>query len=129
MAENINPIGRPTKYTPECVNRILKAIEECMPYASAAAIGGISEATFYQWKNDFIEFSEAIKEASAKAEQGLVDTIRTDESWQSKAWILERRHPDNWGKIDRVKTEISGPDGAPLTLNLIRTDFKQKSDE
>lgn len=33
------------------------------------------------------------------------------------------------GQTDKVQNEISGPNGAPVQINLIRSDFKQKSDE
>lgn len=108
-----------SKYTPERVIRIIKAIKDGLPFSTAAALGGISEATFYNWMRDNIEFLESVKAAEAEAEETLVNAIQTDPSWQSKAWILERRHPDKWGKVDRNKIELTGKDGGPVEQIVI----------
>lgn len=107
-----------SKYTPERVNRILEAIEKGLPFVTAAALGGISEDTFYEWKKVHSEFSEAVKTSEAKAEETLVSAIQIDPSWQSKAWILERRHPDRWGRVDRNKVELTGKDGEQLSVKF-----------
>jgi hypothetical protein len=112
--------GRPTKYEPERVERILKAIRDGLPFVTAAAIGGISQTTFYQWQKDYPEFSDNIKEAEAVGEEELLASIRTDSTWQSKAWILERRHPDRWGRREQIKQEISGDGGGPVVLAVLK---------
>jgi transposase len=107
-----------SKYTPERVERIIKAVKAGLPFVTAAALGGVSEATFYNcMKNKKnVEFLEAIKAAEAEAEERLVEQISVDPSWQSKAWILERRHPDRWGRVDRNKVELTGRGGDPIQV-------------
>lgn len=107
-----------SKYTPERVERIIKAVKDGLPFVTAAALGGISEATFYNWMKDNVEFLESIKAAEAEAEERLVEQISFDPSWQSKAWILERRHPDRWGRVDRNKVELTGKDGEQLAVKF-----------
>ena len=110
-----------SKYTPERVERIIKAVKVGLPFVTAAALGGISEATFYNWMKDNVEFLESIKAAEAEAEERLVEQISFDPSWQSKAWILERRHPDRWGRVERNKVELTGAEGQPvqITYNIV----------
>ena len=107
-----------SKCTPERVERIIKAVKAGLPFVTAAALGGVSEATFYNWMKNKknVEFLEAIKAAEAEAEERLVEQISVDPSWQSKAWILERRHPDRWGRIDRNKVELTGRGGDPIQV-------------
>lgn len=110
-----------SKYTPERVERIIKAVKGGLPFVTAAALGGITEATFYNWMKGNVEFFESIKAAEAEAEERLVEQISFDPSWQSKAWILERRHPDRWGRVERNKVELTGAEGQPvqITYNIV----------
>lgn len=110
-----------SKYTPERVERIIKAVKDGLPFVTAAALGGITEATFYNWMKGNVEFFESIKAAEAEAEERLVEQISFDPSWQSKAWILERRHPDRWGRVERNKVELTGAEGQPvqITYNIV----------
>ena len=39
---------------------------------------------------------------SAVAESRAIQTILADDSWQSKAWFLERRFPERWRRKDRL---------------------------
>ena len=50
----------------------------------------------------FQELLESVKRASAVAESRAIQTILADDSWQSKAWYLERRFPERWGRKDRL---------------------------
>lgn len=57
------PGGRPSKYTPEMVAKICGHIAEGKTYADACKLAGISEAKFYEWKAEKVEFLDAIKRA------------------------------------------------------------------
>lgn len=111
-----NPVGRPTKYNPDRVKRILDAIRSGVAYVDAANYAGISYQTFNEWRKEYSEFSDAVEEADGAAMVGLVATIRKaateGKQWQAAAWLAERRHPDRYGRT--VKTQISGPDGGPV---------------
>lgn len=107
-----------SKYTPERIKKIYEALRLGLSYKSSAQYGGISEDTFYEWIKVHPEFSEGIKQAEIESEKELVEYIRNDVSWQSKAWMLERRLPERWGRVERVKQEISGPSGQPVQLEV-----------
>lgn len=97
--------GRPTKYTPENVELILDAIRTGAPFTHACRYGGISFETFNEWRKQYSEFSEQVKEAEGEAVKGWLDQIETaakNGSWQAAAWKLERRYPHEFGRRDRM---------------------------
>ena len=99
-------MGRPSKYTPEAVARIVEALELGATYEHAAAYGGITYQTFCNWRDEYLEFFEAIKAAEARAVYGWLEKIeRAAEpgNWQAAAWKLERRHPEQWGRREKVE--------------------------
>ena len=120
-------MGRPTKLTPEVQERIVQALRAGNYQETAAAYAGIGESTFYEWMERgrdepgsvYSEFVEAVTKAKADAEVrdvALIDKAATDGSWQAAAWKLERKFPHRWGRVNR--TEISGPDGAPVKVEV-----------
>jgi transposase len=75
----------------------------------AAASGG---ATFTEVKREV----EHVRGEDGKVTPRIVGETRTEHvmkpAWQAAAWILERRHPDRWGRRERV--ELTGRDGGPV---------------
>lgn len=107
--------GRPTKYTPDRVKRILEAIKLGVAYIDAASYAGVGLATFNEWRDRYPEFAGAVEEAAGQAvvaNMAKIQKAATEGSWQASAWILERRHPDRYGRTTR--TELTGPDGGPV---------------
>ena len=102
--------GRKSKLTHELIEKISLEVEAGNYYKNACAKVGISESVFYSWKEQaesgkqgiFLDFMEALKKAESIAESRAIETILADDSWQSKAWFLERRFPKRWRRKDRV---------------------------
>jgi transposase len=120
-------MGRPTKLNDETQNRIVTALRAGNYQETAARYAGISVDTFYEWMRRgtqepgsiYAKFSEAVEIAKAAAEVrdvALIDRAAEEGSWQAAAWKLERKFPHRWGRVQR--TEISGPDGAPVKVEL-----------
>ena len=64
---------------------------------------------------------ESVERAEAMAEVQAVARIKQasdNGTWQASSWLLERKHGDRWGRNDKIRQEISGPDGAPVVLSL-----------
>ena len=114
-------MGRPSKLTPETVQKICENIRLGLRYNDAALAAGISYDTFYSWRKKgeaaksgkYTEFLKAVKRAEAEGERALVARIQKaaqDEynketgdlisrgQWTAAAWILERRHREKWGR-------------------------------
>lgn len=108
--EEVNDIGRPSKFTPERRAAIIDAIYHRVPYEFAAEANGICEDTLYDWLNtgkvhrmqgidsDYTNFSEAIKRAEMTKIREHTDIIAArPERWQADAWLLERRWHKHFG--------------------------------
>lgn len=105
----MNAMGRPPAYTKPKADRIVAAIRRGVPLKLAAAAGGVSYNTFVRWRNDgsspeapphFREFLNQVRKAEADAALRLIGQIAkaANTHWQAASWLLERRHPDMFGK-------------------------------
>lgn len=136
-----NPVGRPTKFTPDTTDKILQALRAGNYRETACRYAGISYATLRKWMlkaeepdapAEYVEFVAAIEKAEADAEVADLALIRraaSDQrdddgnitargSWQAAAWIRERKNPERWGRREATKVELSGPDGGPVQLDV-----------
>ena len=102
-------MGRPSKLTPETVQKICENIRLGLRYNDAALAAGVSYSAFNLWRNKgkdqksgkYVEFINALKRAEAEGERALVARIQKAAqggTWQAAAWILERRHREKWGR-------------------------------
>ena len=64
------------------------------------------------------QFYDAVKEAEQTAELACLAEIRQDGSWQSKAWVLERRYPERWGRKDRLDSNVNST--VEVTFNAVK---------
>lgn len=109
--------GRKTRYTPETVERITDALRRGMTHKLACAAARIHVDTFYTWIAQYPEFSEAVKKAEADFAQknlAIIQDAADNGSWQASAWLLERRHPEDYRQ--RQETTLHGA----LSLDRIR---------
>jgi len=119
-----------TKLTPQLQEQIGNNITLGMPLKFAAEAVGITEVTFYNWikrgenesKGRFFEFAEHVKACKAKAVQlhlKLITKAATDGSWQASAWILERRHPEEFGRKDRLELDANMKHSGEVNLHTL----------
>src|SRR5690606_15558717 len=102
--------------------KICEAIAAGNYQCVAAAYVGIAPETLTRWlargekepNGVYGQFCQAIKDAEARAEVHLVALIRNaaTENWTAAMTLLERRHPERWGRRDR--TEHTGEGGGPI---------------
>lgn len=138
-------MARPTKLSQELHARIVDAVRAGNYIETAAAYAGVNKSTLYAWlkkgarsaSGPFWEFSNAIEKALASAEVRDVALIgkAADTQWQAAAWRLERKHPQRWGRQERVdlhgKLEHSGAVSNPAAaltteqlLSLVKVNSK-----
>jgi transposase len=124
--------GRPCKLTPELQDTLCKALGLGLYVETACLLAGIAKDTFYNWVNEgeskksgkFRQFSDAIKKAQAESETRWIAHIVQDDSWTSKAWLLERKFKDRWGRA--IRQEISGPQGGPIVTQAMSAEEKEE---
>ena len=114
--------GRPSKFTPEVRQKILDAIIGGATYKLAAEFAGISYDTFNTWLKKgeqktskdpdhelYVQFAEKVTQANAQMAVSALTSIRLAIDWQAKAWLLERRFPESYGKstaLDSLMKEL-----------------------
>lgn len=107
----------------------MQAIERGLPYKQAAALAGISYASFNRWRYlgsqedatpEYRHFCNQLDAADAKAMEVMIKTIRgaatSQRDWKAAAWFLERRHPREWGRREQVSVQEATPDDSVLSL-------------
>jgi hypothetical protein len=107
-AEALDPPSQvKSKYTSERVERILASLKNGNPRFVAAAKGGISVMTLRNWLKDKPEFEQAVLEAESSAVSAHIGNINRaaiqNGNWQASAWWLERRYPQEFGRVDRLE--------------------------
>lgn len=127
IREPKRPPGRPTKLTPEVQTTIVNALAAGTYLETAAAAAGINQDTLHRWLRNGARadgglqkgFSEAVKKALASAEVRNLATITlaSASQWQAAAWILERRYPQRWGRVERH--EQTGEGGGPIEVRVV----------
>lgn len=117
--------GRPTTLTADLTATFAAKIRKVHFFETAAALCRIHKGKLYRWlnwgeaewnrleageplkHNDgtlYVDFYIAVREALAQSEEELADEIRQGvPSWQSRAWLLERRMPDKYAILDRKR--------------------------
>ncbi len=114
-------MGRPTRLTKAVREKIIKGIRLGLTYDRAAQLAGIHKSTFYMWKRKglqkkaplYIKFIDELKKAEVEGEAAAISHIvkaAQEGTWTAAAWLLERRFPDRWARIQKLeitwRTEI-----------------------
>lgn len=135
--------------TPERQQTILDLIAAGNYIDTATKAAGISHTTLYNWisrgtaererlqanpdseldpkEQPFLEFVEESEKAFAIAEarnMAIIQRAAHEGTWQAAAWILERTRGKRYQRVD--KSEISGPEGGPLRINVSTEELERK---
>lgn len=110
---------RPTKYTAERAAIVEDGIERGLTFGLAAALAGISPDTLTNWRKRYADFSERVEQAEALGALANLDKVRRagDDDWRAAAWILEHRHPHQYGKTV-TENQHTGQNGEPIRVIL-----------
>lgn len=113
-------VGRPIKLDAHTIEIIAAATRAGHPRHAAATAAGIHTRTLYTWLAQaeadadeglatvYAQLHHALARAEAEAEVRMVELVRAHAvgDWKAAAWILERRHPERYGRRDKV--DVSG---------------------
>ena len=110
------PRGRATQLSAEVQHAILYAVEKGTSLDTAAKMVGVSPNTVREWSRrgrgedkrpaiePYITFADQLEKTQASFEVQAVGAIYDagqDGKWRAFAWLLERRHPNRWGRQRR----------------------------
>jgi len=113
--------GRPGRSDrAEIEARVLEAIRDGLSLNKACLACGVPYSTVQTWIADGGDgFSATAKAAIAEREREWLRAVRReDKGWQRIAWLLERTCPEDYGRRDVVKTELTGAGGGPLVIEV-----------
>lgn len=116
---NYNATGRPTKLTPELQDRFCELMLAGNYVSTTCEILGVDTSSIKNWFDRaddpregnpiYLEFFLAVKKSEAQAEARLLSKIEAagndPKNWPAHMTILERRHPERWGRRDRVQVD------------------------
>lgn len=102
------------KLTKELIVRAVQLKKGGANNKDIAAALGVCEQTFYRWLSDpknetQREFCEELKKAEADYKNALLAIIAKasrERDWKAAAWLLERKYPAEYSRMDRVQAEV-----------------------
>ena len=104
-----NPIGRPSKYSPDFCERVVSSGAEGKTLAGMAEDLDIDRSTLNEWIERHDDFSRAVKRGLQKSQawwenQGRIATFGGIEGYNATSFIfnMKNRFPDDW----RDKQEV-----------------------
>jgi hypothetical protein len=103
------PGGRPSKFTPEVAEKIVKALSVGAPAELAARGAGVSFKSFSRWmkkgesqrKGELRRFFLQVVEIQGQALLrwlAVIDKAALGGDWKAAAWKAEHAHPEFFGK-------------------------------
>ncbi len=101
------------KYVRDRVRAILEAISHGVPYKYAAQIGGISDRTFGNWREQHPEFDALVRKADGDFILYHLKIIAkaAPSDWRASRDILKMRFPEHFSEHDkgqRLRVQIEG---------------------
>ncbi len=133
-AKKQNPLfHQPRLLTSEVQKVICEAIEEAAALKFAAQAAGIGARTLDEWlqhgraelrenpdaEGPCAEFVRATTVDSAKCERDLLNLIQdaAPKNWTAAAWLLERRIPQRYAKVDRLRVSGYETNDSPVKIS------------
>lgn len=89
-------------------DKFLDGLRLGMTRRSAAAFAGFHHATLYRRIESDATFATEVEKAEGQA-KGTYEAViakAADKNWTAAAWWLERRHPDEYGRRDRIEVRV-----------------------
>jgi len=89
LAELRKP-GRPCKYTPATVERLLSAVEAGLTLKQACIAAGIGETTLHEWRKEYPDLKPRLEAARERAREAALRAIRAagEKDWRAhEAWL------------------------------------------
>jgi Bacteriophage Sf6, terminase small subunit-like len=92
--------GRKSKLIPALRTRICTLLAQGRTIKTVCEAVGIAERTYFDWCEKHLHFSQATTCAIGKSKIALVNNLRRSDDWRASAFLLERRFPREFGRVD-----------------------------
>ena len=101
--------GRPTKYSPETVQKLLAGLANGLPIKSACIIAGIGVSTLSDWREKYPELEERMAEAREKARLKMLQRIKraAEDDWRAAAEWLRLTFPADYRMGSNTSVEVN----------------------
>ncbi len=101
--------GRPTKYEPETIERLLAGLADGLPIKSACIIAGIGVSTLSDWREKYPELEERMAEAHEKARLKMLQRIKraAEDDWRAAAEWLRLTFPADYRRASNTSVEVN----------------------
>lgn len=104
-------------YKPDYDNKVIELMKEGASKAEVATEIGIAEGTLYEWIKQHNSFAQAVKKGETFSQAWFVKKGKANMDkrfFQTGLWTMFMKNMFGW--TDRVATEVSGPNGQPITI-------------
>lgn len=128
------PVGRPTKYTPELLDKARGYVHNYEAYDHAfpsdvglAVVLGITTTTLYAWEKDpeKKEFSDILSDVAAHQQLVAWNKGLKGEYNANLVKLLLGKH----GYSEKSQQEVSGPNGGPIETKAVFNFIPVSSDD
>ena len=102
--------GRATLLNAQLQRKICGLLAQGHTVSAVCGAVGIGERTFYDWHEKHPHFSQATTRATGQSKIALFDKLRLSDDWRAQAFLLERRWPSEFGKVETRTVQPTTPD-------------------
>jgi len=104
----VREMGRPTKYKPEMCETVIELMREGASQEEVIGSLDISKDTYYRWREEHEEFSDAIKRGVRLSQtwwerQGRISL--KDREFNYTGWYMNMKNRFKWADKQEVKNE------------------------
>ncbi len=123
------------KFNDERKNIILKARENGLNICDCAILANVDESTLHRWlkkgktakSGKYRQFYLDFKYSEVKNKLYHLKKIQDDKSWQSSAWYVERKYPEEYGRKDSFNVQADVKTQQEINLSEKFDDDKIRS--
>jgi hypothetical protein len=98
--------GRPSKYSPETVDRLLAGLADGLSYKSACITAGIGVSTLADWREKYPELEVRMEEAREVARLKMLQRIKraSENDWRAAAEWLKLTFPSDYRRVQPAQS-------------------------
>jgi len=116
----MNAVGRPSKYTPELLNKAESYLveweneDDMIPSVEGLSVFiNIARSTLYKWSEEKPEFSDILERINIKQNRELINKGLSGEFNSNITKLVLGKH----GYSDKADTTIANPDGSNIEVS------------